>query len=123
MTTAEVAATLVSLCRKGDFEGAMKQLYAQDIVSVEPFDPPTPGMSRISKGLAAVAAKGKWWTENHTIHAFTCGDPFISPDKFAVEFSLEVTNKPTGKRMAMKEIAIYTVAGGKIVHEEFLIAR
>ena len=122
MTTAEVAATLVALCRKHDFEGAMHQLYSQDIVSVEPFDPPTPtpGMTRIMKGLPAVAAKGKWWTENHTIHSFTIGDPFISTDKFAVEMSLDVTNKPSGKRMSMKEIAVYTVANGKIVHEEFL---
>lgn len=36
MTTEDVANKLVELCDKGDYEGATKSLYGEDIVSVEP---------------------------------------------------------------------------------------
>ena len=35
-TTQEVADRLVTLCRKGEFENAIKELYAPDVVSIEP---------------------------------------------------------------------------------------
>jgi ketosteroid isomerase-like protein len=40
-------------------------------------------------------------------------------DRFAVRLSYDVTNKPSGRRMKMDEIALFTVADGKIVREEF----
>jgi ketosteroid isomerase-like protein len=36
-----------------------------------------------------------------------------------VSFRFEVTHKPSGQRMKMQEMGLYTVAGGKIVKEEF----
>jgi len=36
MTTVDIANRLVELCRKGDFETALKQLFADDAVSIEP---------------------------------------------------------------------------------------
>ncbi len=120
MTVHEVATHLVKLCREGKFEQATKDLYSQDIVSVEAFD--MPPMPRETKGLDAVLKKGQWWVENHTIHEAKVGNPFVSAEKFAVEFAMDVTFKPTNKRNKMVEVAVYTVAGGKIVHEEFLYA-
>jgi multidrug efflux pump subunit AcrB len=35
------------------------------------------------------------------------------------QMTLDVTFKPTGKRNAMEEMALYTVNDGKIVHEQF----
>ena len=47
-------------------------------------------------------------------------DPMLhGPDRFAVIFELDATMKATGTREAMKEVALYTVKGGKIVREEF----
>jgi len=119
MTTAEVAKKLVEHCRKGDFEGAMKALYAPNIVSVEPME--MQGMPRTTEGIDGVTKKTKWWVDNHTVHSMAASDPFVSPEKFAVQFDMDVTNKPSGKRMKGSEIAIYTVKNGKIVHEEFLM--
>jgi ketosteroid isomerase-like protein len=36
-----------------------------------------------------------------------------------VGFRYDVTNKPSGRRMTMDEVGLYTVQGGKIVREEF----
>ena len=38
-------------------------------------------------------------------------------DRFAVYFSLEVTPKATGQRMAMTEVGLYQVRDGKIVDQ------
>ena len=119
MTTAEVAKKLVELCRKGAFEEAIQSLYAPNIVSVEPME--MPGMPRTLEGIDAIRKKTQWWIENHTIHSMSASDPFVSPEKIAVQFDMDVTNKPSGKRMKGSEIAVYTVKNGKIVHEEFLM--
>lgn len=34
-------------------------------------------------------------------------------------FHYDVTNKPSGQHFNMKEVALYTVDGGKITREEF----
>jgi len=40
MTTKEIASRLVDLVRKGEFEKAQQELYAQDTVSMEPIETP-----------------------------------------------------------------------------------
>ena len=39
-----------------------------------------------------------------------------------VRFKYDVTNKPSGRRMIMDELALYQVKDGKIVREEFFYA-
>ena len=118
MTTAEIAKQLVELCQKGENNKAHDLLYSPNIVSLEAMD--MHNMSRESKGIDAVRKKSEWWVTNHTVHSAQAWGPFVAVDKFAVAFDYDVTYKPTGKRNKMKEIAVYTVANGKIVHEEFL---
>ena len=72
MTTLEIANKLVALCREGKFEDA-KSLYADDAVSVEAGAPP--GQQREAVGLAAIEAKGKWWSDNHEVHSFKITGP------------------------------------------------
>lgn len=117
MTTQEVANTLVQLCSQGKFEEATKTLYSTDIVSVEAGAPP--GQSRESKGLDAVKAKGEWWVANHEVHSANVEGPLVAGSHFAVTFKLDVTFKPEKKRFQMEEVAVYKVADGKIVYEEF----
>ena len=38
---------------------------------------------------------------------------------FAVTFKMDITFKPAARRFQMEEIALYKVADGKIVYEEF----
>src|ERR1700691_6156878 len=113
MTTQEVADTLVKFCSAGKFHEAGKALYSPDIVSVEAGAPP--GGSRETKGLAAVAAKGEWWTANHEGPSAKVEGPIVAGSHFAVTFKLDVTFKPQNKRFTMEEVALYKVADGKIV--------
>jgi len=117
MTTKEVADKIIKYCSARDFEGAMKELYSPDIVSVEPTAPP--GQSREAKGIAAVKAKGEWWVANHEVHSSTVEGPLVAGPYFSVIFKLDVTFKPQSKRFTMEEVAVYKVVDGKIVYEEF----
>jgi hypothetical protein len=118
MTTTEIAKQLVELCKKGENHKAQELFYSPNIVSVEAAD--MPNAPRETKGIEGVRKKAEWWTTNHTVHSASATGPFVAQDKFAVLFEYDVSFKPTGQRRKMTEVAVYTVAGGKIVHEEFL---
>jgi ketosteroid isomerase-like protein len=120
MTTQEVADTLVRLCSAGKLDEAMKTLYSPDIVSMEAGAPP--GQSRESKGLSAALAKGEWWAANHEVHSAVVEGPLVAGSHFTVVFKFDVTFKPQNKRFNMEEVAVYKVAAGKIVYEEFFYA-
>lgn len=117
MTAQEVANSLVKYCSEGNFHGAMETLYSPDIVSMEAGAPP--GGSRESKGIAAVVAKGQWWVENHEVHSVIVEGPLVAGSFFSVVFKMDVTFKPQSKRFTMEEVAVYKVAEGKVVYEEF----
>src|SRR5438876_11549467 len=110
MTTHEVADKLVKLCSQGKFSEATEALYSPDIVSVEAGAPP--GGSREAKGIAAVRAKGEWWTTNHEIHSVSVEGPLVTNSHFAVVFKIDATFKPQGRRFSMEEVAVYKVADG-----------
>ncbi len=117
MTTVEIANKLTNLCKQGKDHEALA-LYAADAISVEASMPP--GMDRVSRGVAAIQAKAKWFYDNHTIHsAVVVAGPWPHDDRFIVGFKMDVTFKPTGVRSTMEEMGLYTVKNGKIVSEEF----
>ena len=120
MSNLEIGNRLVSLCREGKFSEAMNELYSEKIVSIEAQD--FENMPARAEGIDAVRAKGEWWEENHDVHGIDVQGPFCGhrEDQFAVQFAMDVTNKPSGERSTLSEVALYTVSGGKIVQEEFL---
>ena len=117
MSTKKIGEELVALCRAGKNDEALDKLFSPDVESVEAAD--TPGIGRVQKGLAAVKAKGAWWVANNEVHSAEADGPYPNGDRFIVHFRYDVTPKQTGKRMKIDETALYTVAGGKIVKEEF----
>lgn len=117
MTTQEIADSLVKSCSQGKFHEATEALYSPDIVSMEAGAPP--GQSRESKGIDAVRAKGEWWVANHEVHGVKVEGPLVAGAFFTVVFKLDVTFKPQSRRFMMEEVAVYKVADGKIVYEEF----
>jgi hypothetical protein len=112
----EIAKKLVELCRQGRDEEA-RVLYADHAVSVEPIV--LPGIDREAKGLAAIQAKSEWWYANHEIHSVSVTGPWPHDNRFIVGFQVDVTNKPSGRRMYFDEVGLYTVENGRIVREEF----
>lgn len=119
MTTVDIANRLVELCRKGEFETALKELFAEDAVSIEPHV--TPDFEKETKGLDAILAKGKKWSEMvEEFHGGEVSEPLLADSSFAVTMSMDMTMKG-GKRMNMKELCIYHVKDGKVVSEQFLM--
>ena len=116
MTSLEIAHNLVELCRHGKSAEA-KALYAEDAVSVEAVAPP--GGQQETRGLAAIRAKGEWWRANHEIHSASVTGPWPNGNRFVVGFQFDITNKPSGRRMKMDEVGLYTVENGKIIREEY----
>jgi ketosteroid isomerase-like protein len=120
MSTLEIAKQLVELCKVGKNDDAVVALFADDAVSVEAA--PMPDGSRETVGIAGIRAKGDWWRDNHEVHAASITGPWPHGDRFIVGFQFDVTNKPSGQRLALDEVGLYTVKDGKIVREEFFYA-
>jgi len=119
MTTTEIANRLVDLCKKGDFEGAQKELYAEDAVSIEPHG--TDDFQKETKGLDAIIEKGKKWSEMvEETHGMSVSEPLVADGSFAVTMGMDITMKGRG-RMNMTELCIYHVKDGKIVSEQFFM--
>lgn len=120
MTTQEVANQLVALCRAGRNIEAVEMLLSPDVVSVEAMGDET--MPAVMNGRDAIRGKNEWWVNNHKVHSSRVKGPYPNGDRFAVIFDFEVTpavGPMAGKRMRMEEIAVYTVADGKVAREEF----
>jgi hypothetical protein len=120
MSAIEIGTRLVSLCNDGKDTEAVDQLYDPRIVSIE--GQGSDEMPARMEGIEAIRQKGRWWYDNHDVHAMTATGPFCGhrDDQFVVQFDLDVTPKATGERMTMREVGLYTIANDKIVQEEFL---
>jgi ketosteroid isomerase-like protein len=116
-STAAVAQELVSLCRAGRNLDAINKLYSPKIVSIEPIG--SEEMPAEMTGIDAIRQKNEWWFENNDVHKAEANGPFVGENQFAVQYTFEVTFKPTGQRTEMSELALYTVKDGKIVREQF----
>ena len=90
MTTTEVAEEYLSLCRRGEFDEAMARFFSAD------------------HGFAG---------ENE-IHSFDVEGPFVGGNQFAARFSIDMTSIPTGSRMTIRKLDLYTVDDGTIVRSE-----
>jgi len=116
-STTAVAEELVELCRSGRNLDAIKKLYSPKIHSIEPVGSET--MPAEMTGIEAIRGKNEWWFANNEIHSNKVHGPFVGDDQFVVQYEWDATFKPTGQRMAMTELALYTVKDGKIVREQF----
>lgn len=115
MATTDVAQGLVSLCKQGQYMEAISRYYGDDVVSVEPMGEPAE-----VRGIEAVKEKTQSFSDTMEVHSAKVEGPYVNGNQFAVRFVLDATTKATGKRSTMDEIAVYTVQGDKIVHEQFM---
>lgn len=115
MTTQEVANKLVGYCRQGQFEEAMKDLYSNDIVSVEPDGAPVKEV----RGIQGVIEKGENFNNMvEEFHGMEVSDPIVADNFFSCSMKMDVTFKGA-PRNTMEEVCLYQVNDGKIVREEF----
>ena len=116
MSTEQIAKRLVELCRKGEYEQAQKELYADDAVSIEMDG--SQGLGN-AKGLAAIFEKGRQFNAMlEAVHGGTVSEPVIAGNWFSVAATLDATMKGRG-RVNMREICAYGVRDGKIFREQF----
>jgi ketosteroid isomerase-like protein len=119
MTTKEIAKSLKKLCDKGDFEGAHRELYAKDAVSIEP--EAGGGFEKETHGLDAIIEKGKKWNSMVSeVHGIEISEPMVAGNTFAITMRLDTTMKDK-KRMDMSELCVYHVKDGKIISEQFFM--
>jgi hypothetical protein len=117
MTTHEIAQRLVVLCREAKWDQAQQELYADDVISIEPFA--SPAFAKETKGLPAIIEKGKKFTAMvETMHRLEVSEPLVAGSSFACTMRMDVTMKEQG-RMDMTELCVYEVKNGKIVSEQF----
>ena len=116
MTTQEVANRLVSLCREGKHEQVVKELYAPNIVSIEPEGTP----NRIVEGLEAIIAKGEQFDSRiEKVNSSFISDPVVADNFFSCSMLMNVNMKGVPVPVDMNEVCLYTVNDGKIVQEQF----
>jgi hypothetical protein len=119
--TMAVGSELVDLCREGKERDAIDKLYSPAIVSIEAYDLP-PVLPKRVEGIADVVRKAEAWESSNDVHSRAVEGPYPHGDRFVVHFKYDVTPKVgpmAGQRLQLDETALYTVADGKVVHEEF----
>ncbi len=116
MTTKEIANRLVELCRLGNYEQAVKELYSPNIMSVEPEGVP----DRIVSGFEAIAKKGKAFEARiESINSAVVTDPIIADNIFSFAMLMNVNLKGVPSPIDLNEICVYNVEDSKIIKEEF----
>ncbi len=115
MTTKEVANRLVQLCREGKNPDAIKELYADNIVSLEPKG----SHHERTEGKDKVLAKTLGWLSTvEQFHGAIISEPIVTANFFSCVMDVDTTMKGIG-RMQLNEIAVFEVKDGKIVFEQF----
>ena len=115
MTTKQVANRLVELCRQGKIQEAQNELYAENIVCIEPEHAPL----KSANGFKAVVEKGKAFASMiEQRHGGSISDPVVLGKFFSIEMTLDATMKGMGRAL-LEEICVYEVRDGKIVYEQF----
>ena len=117
MNALDLGQQLVTLYNDGQEADIVDQYYGDDIVSLEPMG--GTDMS-VVEGIDALRAKHAWWYEQTTVNAVSAEGPYAGANdtQFVVRYDCDVSQND--ERIQFKELGVYTVAGGKIVREEFL---
>lgn len=119
MDTEQIAQRLADLCRQGKFEAAQKELFAQDAVSIEPYE--SPDFPKETKGLDAIFEKGRKFSSTlEQVHGVSTSAPLVAGNAIAFTLTMDATMKGRG-RVTLREICAYEVKDGKIVSEQFFM--
>jgi hypothetical protein len=119
MTTQQIATRLAELCRMGQYETAQKELYADDVISIEPYG--TPEFPKETTGLEAIIEKGrKFESMVEEMYSSSVSEPLVAENTFAFVMSMDMKMK--GKeRMKVSELCVYQVKDGKVISEQFFM--
>ncbi len=116
MTTLEIANRLVDRCQQGKTEEAKEELFAPDIISIEPRE----GLpQKETKGMDAIRKKAQLFVSMvESFYGDTISDPIVAGDYFSLTWTSDLKMKG-GPRQTNTELCVYKTSGGKIVSEQF----
>jgi hypothetical protein len=118
-TVEQIATRLAQYCRNEQFSLAQQELYAEDAVSIEPFE--IPGFDKETRGLKSLKEKDRQFSSMvESRHGTTVSQPLIAGNAFAFVLTMDIKMK--GKaREKLTELCVYTVKDGKIISEQFFM--
>ncbi|MEM6802083.1 MAG: nuclear transport factor 2 family protein [Bacteroidota bacterium] len=120
MSTQEVANKWAEYCRTGQWDKAQAELYANNCVSLEMEG--AEGFPPRVEGLEAINQKGQAWNEMmEEFHGIEIEGPIVAGDHFTATMKMDITMKGQPRRKD-EEVAVFRVADGKIVSEQFFYA-
>ncbi len=117
MTTKEIANKWAEYCRTGQWDQAQTELYAENCVSLEMEG--AQGFPPRVEGMEAIKAKGENWNSMvEEFHGVEIDGPIVAGDHFSATMKMDITMKGRPRKVD-EEVAIFRVANGKIVSEQF----
>lgn len=120
MSIQEIADKWAEYCRTGQMEKAQAELYADNCVSLEMDG--AEGFPQRIEGLEGIKEKGKQWESMvQEFHSLEIDGPIIAGDHFSATMKMDITMKEQARKTE-EEIALFKVANGKIVSEQFFYA-
>jgi hypothetical protein len=117
MSSQELAFSLKKCLENQDFETAYHHFYSPDVINEEMM--PSPQAPIQTKGIQACMEKNQEWYSTIEVHSMQVSEPLVTDCYFVLKSESDVTNKKTGTRMKLEELALYTVENGKITRETF----
>lgn len=119
MTTFEIAKRLKEYCSKGEYEKAQNELYADDVISIEPME--SPMFKKEIQGLQNIIEKGhKFESIVEVMHSTAISEPLVTGNIIAFTLTMDVTMKGH-PRQHIGELCVYQVKDSKIIKEEFFM--
>jgi ketosteroid isomerase-like protein len=116
MTTQDVANRMNELFKENKWMEVQDELFADDVVSIEPEH--SMGL-KTAKGKEALKQKAADFnTQVEEMHGGWCSEPTVAGNYISFGMGMDVTMKGMG-RVKMEEIAVYEVKDGKVVKEQF----
>ena len=117
MSTQEIANKWAEYCRTGRWDLAQEELYDDQCVSLEMEG--AQGFPARVEGLEGIKAKGEQWGQMvEAFHGVEIDGPIVAGDHFSATMKMDVTMKGQPRKVD-EEIALFRVADGKIVSEQF----
>ncbi len=116
MTTKEIAIRLVEMCRNEKVEEAKEELFAEDVISIEPRE----GLlAKETKGMDAIRKKAELFISHvENFYGTTISDPVIAGNYFSISWETDIQMKG-GERKTDSELCVYKTKDGKIISEQF----
>lgn len=115
MDIQEIANRLVNMCREGKGTQALDELYAPNATSVEIKGWP----NEVVNGVPGLKVKHEqFFNSLEEMHGAEISEPLVIGNHFTCAMTYDVTFKEHG-RAKIEELAVYEVADGKIVREQF----